>query len=173
MACNATLAGIGVPCKTKIGGVHKVLLSQWSDGFWNAATAGAIDDCAAAQTVLTYEIAKGSGSFNQTVDASLENGAVAFTQELTFNIAGYDAATLSEIHEVMQSRLAVVVVDMNGQGFVMGALNGAECSGGTAGVGQGASDLHGLQVTLTAIENAPAPTGPSTSQTNLTVTAAP
>ena len=50
----------------------------------------------------------------------------------------------------------VVVQDYNNNAFLMGAINGADVSGGTIVTGAGMGDLSGYTLTLTGQETIPA-----------------
>lgn len=158
MPCSITVNGRLFPCKTAIGGIKQVWIDQWVEGFWEAPTSGNVADAAAAQTLKNYEIAKNSGSFQQTVTSSMENGSVYYSQVLELTLPVQSATFAVEVDELLKARLAIVVQDNNDNYFVMGLNGGAEGSGGVIGTGAAKGDLNGYQLQFTAEEILPAPT---------------
>ena len=87
MPCSITITGRAFPCKTGIGGIKKVWAAQWEDGMWEAIAAGAVPGANSAVTFLPFELTKNSGSLQQTVTSSVENGTVFYSQVVTMDTA--------------------------------------------------------------------------------------
>ncbi len=170
MACSITINGRAFPCKDKIGGIKKVWIAQLGDVSWNAVSSGEIDDASAAVTFRSFELTKNSGSFQQTVTASVENGTVFFSQVLELTLPNLSAGDNAELYDLMKSRLSVIVQDNNDNYLIMGHTTGAESTGGTVGTGTAKGDLNGYQLQFTAEEAIPAPFLAS-GFTNVTLTA--
>ena len=114
MACTITISGRAFPCKTGIGGIKHIYVAAWSDDMWEAigaTTAGVVDDAASAVTLYKFEVAKNSGSMEQTINSSIENGNVYFTQVVTAVMPLLDAASNAAMYELIKGRTAVVVED--------------------------------------------------------------
>jgi hypothetical protein len=158
MPCSITVNGRLFPCKSAIGGVKQVWIDEWVDGYWEDPTSGNVADSAAAQTLKNYEIAKNSGSFQQTVTSSIDNGTVFYSQVLEITLPVLSATFSEEVADLLKSRLTIVVQDNNDNYFVMGLKHGAEGSGGVIGTGAAKGDLSGYQLQFTAEEALPAPT---------------
>jgi len=141
MACNITVSGRSFPCKDKIGTVSN----------------GAISDAASAITVYGFELTKNTGSFQQTVTSSVENGTVFFSQVVELTMPNLVADDNEELYDLLKSRLCVIVQDNNDNYMIMGHTTGAEATGGTIGTGTAKGDLNGYQIQLTAEEAIPAP----------------
>lgn len=178
MACTLTLAGRGVGCKDALGGIKRIFVTEWTDGLWNDATSGTVDDAAAAEVFLTYDMTRGSGSLNQTITADLAAGTVFFDQVCSVTFNKIAAADIEEISNLVKGRMAVIVKDNNDNIFVMGHKNGVEVTGGTAQTGTAAGDQNGFTIEFSAQEVAPAPflaldAAGDPSGANITITAAP
>ncbi len=156
MACTLTINGRAFPCKDKIGGIKRVWIKQFDASDWGTITAGVIA-AADAITVFGFELTKNSGSFQQTVTASVENGTVFYSQVLELSMPNLVAADNVEIADLLKNRLCVIVQDNNDNYFLMGHTTGAEATGGTVGTGTAKGDLNGYQIQLTAEEVIPAP----------------
>ena len=169
MACSITISGRSFPCKDKIGGIKRVWIKAFDADDWGSITSGVIA-AGAAITVYGFELTKNSGSFQQTVTASVENGTVFFSQVLELTMPNLVATDNEEIYDLLKSRLAVIIQDNNDNYMLMGHTTGAEATGGTVGTGTAKGDLNGYQIQLTAEEAIPAPFV-SSSDANITFTA--
>lgn len=160
MACELT-AGRLYPCKEGIGGIKEVLFAQSVDAAWSAISAGAVTDVAAATTFYRYELSKNSGSYQENIQSSIENGTVYFEQVLTIQFPQLSAADNVELSTLLQNRLSIVVRDNNDNFRVMGYATGAEITGGNFGTGTAKGDLNGYNMVFTAEEKVPAPFAPN------------
>jgi len=169
MACTLTINGRAFPCKDKIGGIKRVWIKAFNASDWGSITSGVIA-AASAIEVFGFELTKNSGSFQQTVTASVENGTVFYSQVLELTMPNLVAADNVEIADLLKNRLFVIVQDNNDNYFLMGHTTGAEATGGTVGTGTAKGDLNGYQIQLTAEEVIPAPFVAS-DDSNITFTA--
>lgn len=170
MACSITINGRAFPCKTGIGGIKRVWAAQWTDGMWDAILDGAVADSTDSLTMRSFELTKNSGSLQQTVTASMENGTVFYSQVVTMVMPLLTANGNDEISDLLSARVSLIVEDNNGNLMIMGHALGCEVSGGDIGTGTGKGDLNGYNVQFTAEETLPAPFIVDASATNLTLT---
>ncbi len=160
MACSLTITGRSLPCRDALGGVKKVWIGPFTDGIWgavSATTAGEIDDSTAALALEDFVSPKNTSSLTQTVNSSVENGTVFYSQVLSLVCNKPVAADVVEIQNLAKGRLAVVVQDMNDNYFVIGHTRGAEMTGGTIASGTALGDLNGFTLEFTGEEAIPAP----------------
>lgn len=144
-------------------------MAQFEDAMWNAVASGEIPDAASPLTLKDYVSPKNTSSLTQTVNASVENGTVFYSQVLSLVLNKPVAADITEIQNLAKGRLAIVVQDNNDNYFVMGHIRGAELTGGTIASGTALGDLNGFTLEFTAEEAIPAPFLDSTG-INLTFT---
>ena len=156
MACTLTINGRAFPCKDKIGGIKRVWIKQFAATDWGTITAGVVA-AGATITVFGFELTKNSGSFQQAVNASMENGVVFYSQVLEMTMPNLLATDNVEVADLLKGRLTIIVQDVNDNYFAMGHTQGAEASGGTIGTGTAKGDLNGYQLQFTAEEAIPAP----------------
>lgn len=155
MACTLNKGRIE-PCKDVVGGIKHVYFTDF-DGY-GTVTQDADDqitDMTGTFTAYKYEL-KGNSSFEQTVNASRENGTVFFEQTLNLTLKKLSKEDNKEIKLLAYGRPHIAVEDYNGNVFVMGLENGSEVSGGTIVTGAGMADLSGYTLTFTAQEKKPA-----------------
>lgn len=166
MACSLTLTGRSLPCRDALGGVKKVWIAtsynsvatvSFVDGMWDAVTAGTIPNAGAALILKDYVSPKNTSSLTQTVNASVENGTVFYSQVLSLVLNKPVAADITEIQNLAKGRLAIVVQDNNDNYFVMGHTRGVELTGGSIASGTALGDLNGYTLEFTAEEAIPAP----------------
>ena len=179
MACSLTLAGRGVGCKDALGGIKRLYIAEWEEGMWEDIASGAVTGLSGTLTATfyTYDMNRGSGSLNQTITASIENGTVFYDQALTANFSKLAAADITELQNMTKGRMAVLVEDNNGNWFVMGHSRGVEASGGVVQTGTASGDLNGFTIELNAQEVSPAPflalTDGAPTDTDISITEAP
>ena len=161
MPCTITITGRAFPCKTGIGGIKKVWAAQWVDGLWDPIAAGTVPGATVATTFLPFELTKNSGSLQQTVTSSVENGTVFYSQVVTMVMPLINAASNAELAELMSARVALIVEDNNGNLLLMGHALGCEVSGGEVGTGTGKGDMNGYNIQFMSEETAPAPVLPA------------
>ena len=132
-------------------------MAAFTDGLWDAVVAGEIPDSAAALTLKDYVSPKNTSSLTQTVNASVENGTVFYTQVLSLVLNKPVAADITEVQNLAKGRLAIVVQDNNDNYFVLGHTRGAELTGGSIATGTALGDLNGYTLEFTGEEAIPAP----------------
>jgi hypothetical protein len=158
MACDLA-AGRALPCKDGLGGIKEVLWCVLDDVTYAAISAGAVADITSTTTFYRWVLTKNSGSFQQNITSSVENGTVYYEQVLTIQTPVLEAAVSAELANVNKNRLSIVVRDVNDNFHIMGYAHGAEVTGGTVGTGTAKGDLNGYNVVFTAEEEVPAPHG--------------
>jgi len=156
MACTLTINGRAFPCKDKIGGIKRVWIKEFAATDWGTITAGVVAAGTAIE-VFGFELTKNSGSFQQAVTASVENGTVFYSQVIEMTMPNLDAAGNIDVADLIKGRLTIIVQDVNDNYFAMGHTTGAEATGGTIGTGTAKGDLNGYQLQFTAEEAIPAP----------------
>jgi hypothetical protein len=150
MACDLT-RGRKEPCKDSVGGLKAIYFTDFGDLGTVTTTADEITDLSGTFTAYKYDL-KGNSSFEQTVNASRENGTVFYEQSLNVTLKKLSKEDNAELKLLAYGRPHVAVEDYNGNVFVMGLENGADVSGGTIVTGAAMGDLSGYTLTLTGTE---------------------
>lgn len=179
MACSLTLTGRSLPCRDALGGVKKVWIvktaggtanTSFTDDLWTYDAAVGDVTGKAGTVAHDYVSPKNTSSFTQTVNASIENGTVFYTQVLSLVLNKPVVADIIELTNLAKGRLGILVQDNNDNYFVMGHTRGAELSGGSLTTGTALGDLNGYTLEFTAEEAIPAPFWDTTDTTNVTLT---
>ena len=162
MACASTVTGRALPCRDSLGGIKEIwiapfLLDAATLRMFDVVSAGAIADTVNATTFKNYDMHKNTGSFTQTVNASVENGTIFYTQVVSCVFSAEVAADISNFQDLTKGRVSIVVQDVNNNLFVMGHTRGVELTGGTLESGVAMGDFNGLKYEFTGEEFIPAP----------------
>lgn len=157
MACDLTL-GRKEPCKDVVGGLKNVYFVAFGKLGTVSLTNDEITNLtgdSGALTAFKYEL-KGNSSFEQTINASRENGTTFFDQTLNLTLKKLTKEDNKELKLLAYGRPHVAVEDYNGNVFMMGLEHGADVNGGTIVTGAAMGDLSGYTLTLNAQETSPA-----------------
>ena len=161
MACSVTVSGRALPCKDSLGGIKQIWIAPYAVGgvvsTYDAVSAGSIADMSAAVTFKNYDMHKNTGSFTQTVNASVENGTIFYTQVVSCVFSNEIAADIGDFQDLTKGRMFIVVQDVNNNLFVMGHTRGCELTGGTLESGTAMGDFNGLKYEFTGEEFIAAP----------------
>lgn len=172
MACTLTVTGRSLPCRDALGGVKKVWIgtTAFDSALWlYDDSTGEVGSTISGTVAKDFVSPKNTSSFTQTINSSIENGTVFYSQVLSLVCNKPVAADVKELTNLGKGRLVILVQDMNDNYFVMGHTRGAELSGGTFSTGTALGDMNGFTLEFTAEEAIPAPFWDEVT-TNLTLT---
>jgi len=154
MACTLS-TGRTLPCKDSVGGLTAVYFADFGTLGTLTVTSGEVTAISGTPDLFKYDI-KGNSSLEQTITASRENGTSFYEQTLNLTLTKLDVATQQELIAIVKARPHVFVQDYNGNYFLVGAVHGADVTGGTIVTGAAMGDLSGFTLTLSAMETLPA-----------------
>jgi len=156
MACNL-VGGIPLACRDNTGGMANV----WITDFTNitsitSSTGDTITSISGSGTFYEFQLIRTSSQMTETVNASLENGTIFYTQEVVLYFAKLEQVKRNILKTLGQSpRLAVVMLDNNGNYFLLGQTYGMYVSAGSNVTGKALGDANGYNLTLQAMEPNP------------------
>lgn len=162
MACN-TLSGITFSCLSNTGGlnaqgIYVTTLSSISS--FAVDTTGAITAMTmnTGTTFVQIQSTRDTSAFEEDPTINIENGTTFYTQKVDVFVPRRDAAKRNAVLLLAQGQpqLAVVVLDMNGIYWLIGASQGAYLTNAKGGTGKKKSDANGYTLEFTAEEPAPA-----------------
>ena len=156
MACNLT-AGIQLSCRDNVGGVKTAWITDYTNvTSITQSTGDTITAISGSGTFYEFQLIRTSSQFTETVNASLENGTVFYTQELVTYFAKLSQDKRNILKTLAQSqRLAIVIEDNNGDYFYLGQSYGCFISAGTSVTGKALGDQNGYNMTFQALEPNP------------------
>jgi len=154
MACALT-QGRAIDCRNSTGGVEEILIANFGDITIDTVAAGVITALtqAAATSFYRYSLEKENGSLVETHTGSLENGTNVYDSVLDFNTKNLTASESEELTLLDQARLFVIVKDMNGTYWTVGAYHAADKLSGTSVTGAAFGDLNGFTYSISSKES--------------------
>jgi hypothetical protein len=158
MACENLSLGRLKPCKDSVGGLKAVYFINYGDITaltYDVTDTDVIDSIGTAVSAYKYDVHFMS-SLTQNVQASVENGTVAFEQVLELSLPKLTKEDHKEIKLLAHGSPHVVIEDQNGSWFLAGAVNGMDVTAGTVVTGTTMGDMSGYTLTLTGMERMPA-----------------
>ena len=151
MACELNI-GFGLDCKDGIGGIKKIVLTDFTnvDSFTldadEVVTAIIAND---AQEIYTYELPTQTGSFEETINFNRDAGTIFYTQTVNVMLNKLSAAKRLELQNVATARVIVFVNDSNDNWWAVGYEYGADLSTATAATGTVLGDMNGFTLAFT------------------------
>ena len=153
MSCNLT-SGIQLSCRDNVGGIATAYITDFTNITSITKNSGdTITQISGSGVFYEFQLIRTSSQYTETVQASLENGTVFYTQELVTYFAKLSQDKRNIMKTLAQSpRLAVVIVDNNGDSFYLGETYGMFVSAGTSVSGKALGDANGYNITFQALE---------------------
>lgn len=145
-------SGIAALCgENNIGGVKRVLITDWSNATVTAPVAGVVPTITMASGTVFYEFfpSKNSSSLVEADASSIENGSRVVTQTLTLVFPKRKVATRNTLALMVQKDLLVIVQDLEDQYWLVGYKNGANIT--TVEANSGVAKADGQKYTVTII----------------------
>ena len=156
MACALT-QGYALDCKDSAGGIVEIY-------FIEKANLSTVTEASGVVTAITkasgkrfwkWELPKNTGSLNETITGSIENGTVFYASELILVVNKLNVNVRNEIKLLAQNTLVAVVKDNNSKYWMVGKDRGLDLTTGTSGTGTAFGDRSGYSLTFSGSEPAP------------------
>ena len=154
MACTITTGQNPIPCKA-IAGVSTVYLMPWNgtsltytyqaDGFTIGTFSGG------TSSAYTFYQNPEVASYTAPGEFNNENNAYKRTQTLSFNVYNLTAAVIDRIRALDQGTWRPIILDMNGNYFIMGLDAPVQVSASDGGLGKMGTDMNGVAITMTSM----------------------
>jgi hypothetical protein len=156
MSCTLS-AGNQLGCRNSIAGVKTIYLSNFSDNeSYSVDANNQITGITSGATYYIFEQRPQAAELNETINASIENGTLFYTAELTLSFDKNEVALRNQIALMAQAQLRVIALDQNGTYQLLGKVNGADITAGSLPRGKAYGDKNGATLTITAYEPQPA-----------------
>ena len=157
MACTTITSGFTLNCKGLIGGIKKIVLTDWLNlnNTGDITFGTGVDEevvmtlFITAPDLFTYEMDAQTGDFQEVYTFSRENMTGFYTQTVNIMMKGLAADKRLELEKVAQTRLVIFVQDANDNWWMVGYENGADLSTATAATGKVYGDGNGYTLAFT------------------------
>lgn len=155
MPCALT-SNYVIDCKDSLGGLTEVYFMELGNLTSYTEASGVITALvkATGKKFYKYELVRGTSSFVENINASVENGSVFYQQELTVILNKLQVATRNEILLLAKNRLVAVAKDNNSKYWILGVSKGIDITAGSSASGTAEGDRSGYTLTFTGKEAA-------------------
>ena len=156
MACALT-SGRALDCRDSVGGIKRLLITELANKATLTTTSGAISafTLSTGKQFWSYEQVRETSNFSEAIQASVENGTLAYETTLTAIFNKGETSTRNQIRLLAQNRLMIIAEDRNGKYWLIGEANGAELTAGSYASGTAMGDRNGYELTFVAKEAEP------------------
>ena len=156
MACNLQ-SGILLGCRDNAGGVANCWITDSTNIASITKNSGeTITQISGSGTYYAFELIRTSSQYTETINPSLPNGTVFYTQDLVTYFAKLEQSKRNILKTLAQSpKLSVVIEDNNGNYFLLGEIYGMTVSAGSSATGKALGDPNGYNITFQAFEQQP------------------
>lgn len=123
MACTQTISGLARDCATNVGGVKAVYIAPYDPARSITITSGAISTYTAgtgASNYMRFNFRKGAASFTSTSQIDAVSGVNMVQTQLVMNFGKMETTKRTEIQALLQGEVQVIVVDNNGESWLLG-----------------------------------------------------
>jgi hypothetical protein len=155
MSCNLT-TGRKLSCNDSVGGIKAVYFAEYGTMGALSITAGEVTAFGGNPDFYEFDVRGGQSSLEQTITGSKDNGTVFYEQTVNVTLQKLDRLSQEEIIKIAKARPHVVVKTFNDQYLMVGAVSGADCTGGTIVTGAAMGDLSGFTLVMSGMEVLPA-----------------
>jgi len=160
MSCLIT-EGYAIACKG-IAGVQAVFIGEWngstaSSGLGYTIGTGSSDYQITAftgATVSFYEFQQTieTGSLTEAGNFNVQNGTAFYEQTVEITVHNTTATLIEQVNVLGRGRWRILVLDVNGNYFLVGKVNPVMVSAAAGGLGKAFGDLNGFTITFTGKE---------------------
>lgn len=144
-----------------VGGIDYALIANFSDvstGIYSTPDASvgiAWIDPANPAVWTKFVPRKESSNFTETMTGTPASGISSYNQVLTLVFAYNQTLKRNQLKIMGQSELVAVVVDRNGNAWLLGSRNGLDLTSGTLASGTANTDMNGVTIVLSGNESEP------------------
>lgn len=151
MACDIS-SGRGLSCKDAISGLKNVYFINYGETAFTMDVGEEITGpTGVTPTAYKYELHLGN-DLTQNIQSSPENGTLYFEQVLNLTLKKLTSSDNVQIKLLASGHPHIFVEDQMGNIMLVGRINGADVTAGTAVTGNAYGDLNGYTLSFTANE---------------------
>lgn len=172
MACVLTSSRT-LACRDAVGGIKTIYITELENKATLTASAGNITAFTldTGTQFWTYDLIKETAEYEEKPTPSTENGTIFYETELKVMLHKTSAAMRNELKFIAQNRLMIIILDRNGNYWLMGETNGADLMPSSIKSGKAMGDFNGYELTFSAKEENPMQTITSSLLATLTAPA--
>lgn len=157
MACLIN-SGYVLPCKG-IAGIQAVYIGNWTPtltytiGTNSGTNLNQITAFTGATTSFwTFQQTIETGSLVETGNYNVQNGTAYYDQVVEITTHNVTQALVDQVNILGRGRFRIIVLDSNGNYWLVGKVNPVDVTALTGGLGKAYADLYGYTITFTGKE---------------------
>jgi hypothetical protein len=161
MSC-LLIAGYTLPCKG-IAGIQQIWVGNWTPVTTGMYTFGTVSGTNlnqitsfssgfTASTFSQFQQEIEQGSLTETGNFNPQNGTAYYDQVVEITVFNQNQTLFDTVDALGRGRWRIIVLDQNGNYFLVGLTNPVSVSAVAAGSGKAYSDLNGFTITFTGKE---------------------
>ena len=139
-----------------VGGIDYALICNFADVSTAIDASGNVTMDPSTSTAWTKFVPrKESSNFTETMTGTPASGISSYNQVLTLVFAYNQTLKRNQLKIMGQSEMKAVVVDRNGNAWLLGHRNGLDLTSGTLTSGTANPDMNGMTIVLSGNESEP------------------
>lgn len=151
----AILSGYSKDCRSSIGGIRTVYLTELSNKSSITSASGNISafTLTSGKKFWTFELEQATATGSKgDPKPNPANGTFYVEQTLNFKIPKASATFSYHLKNLAQNDLMAIILDNNGTYWLLGETNGLKMQDGTASMGTALADMNGYDLNFLAQE---------------------
>ena len=156
MSCLIT-SGYTLPCKG-ISGIQAVYIGNWNGTamtyiYGSASNPNEITAFGGTtQSFYTFQQEIETGSLTETGNFNPQNGTAYYDQVVEITVYNITQPLIDQVNNLGRGRWRIIVLDSNGNYFLIGKVNPVNVSAVAGGPGKAFADVNGFTITFTGKE---------------------
>lgn len=167
-------AGYTKSCRDSIGGIKTIYLTEQANKstLTHASALIATFTLSTGKKFWTFEVEQGSATASDDPNPNAPNGSLFYSHKLTMPIVKRSANTSHIIRMIAQNDVMAIVLDQNGNYWLLGQGNGLKMQPSTSPFGTAMGDINGYNLVFEGMDQYSALQVPSNLIATLTSPAA-
>jgi hypothetical protein len=172
MAC-AIASGYTKDCRDSSGGIKIIYVTELANKstLTHASALISTFTLTSGKKFWTFEVEQATATASDNLKPNAANGSLYYEHTVTMPLVKRSANMSHVIKLIAQNDVMVIVLDQNGNYWLLGGNNGLKMQDSTSPFGTAMGDLNGYQLNLMGMDSGPALQVPSNLITALTTPA--
>lgn len=172
MAC-AIASGYTKDCRDSIGGIKTIYITELANKstLTHASALISAFTLSSGKKFWTYEVEQATATASDDLKPNKANGSLYYEHKVTMPLVKRSATMSHVLKLIAQNDVMIIVLDQNGNYWLLGANNGLSVQDSTSPFGTAMGDLNGYTINFMGMDSVPALQVPSNLITTLTTPA--
>lgn len=154
MACSLN-SGQQLGCRESIAGIRTVYFANFENV--SAMTESATNvitgiTMSSSTKFYTFDLRRETAQYNEAIQSSIQNGTLFYEGTLAIFLEKAQTSVRNQIQLLAKAKLMAIILDKNGQYWLLGRTNGLDLSGGNVDWGKASGDANGYTLNFISQE---------------------